>query len=228
MEGGRGQPLHRNEAGRDAAERPCCVAGSVHTPQLSHANTTLTQASTTTPSHPTHTERERVSVSNVASTMVALLVNNPALAAVDLSSMRLLSCGGSPQSPAVVAAAIAAFGCEFFVSYGMTECCGKISMSLLPPGAVEAAAAAAAGGAGGEQQEGGVMDAAALLDLINTSGRPFELMEASPLRLLRFFLVPHVAVNWDVHLPVPVSISAYVWPVFNSGSSLPTACLPAA
>lgn len=24
------------------------------------------------------------------------------------------------------------FGCEFFLSYGMTECCGKISMSLLP------------------------------------------------------------------------------------------------
>lgn len=24
------------------------------------------------------------------------------------------------------------FGCEFFLSYGMTECCGKISMSILP------------------------------------------------------------------------------------------------
>lgn len=24
------------------------------------------------------------------------------------------------------------FGCEFFISYGMTECCGKISMSILP------------------------------------------------------------------------------------------------
>jgi hypothetical protein len=24
------------------------------------------------------------------------------------------------------------FGCEIFLSYGMTECCGKISMSILP------------------------------------------------------------------------------------------------
>ena len=36
---------------------------------------------------------------------------------------------------AVVTRAIALFGCEFFLSYGMTECCGKISMSILPPGA---------------------------------------------------------------------------------------------
>ncbi len=28
---------------------------------------------------------------------------------------------------------VALLGCEFFVSYGMTECCGKISMSILPP-----------------------------------------------------------------------------------------------
>lgn len=29
---------------------------------------------------------------------------------------------------------VAALGCEFFVSYGMTESCGKISMSILPWG----------------------------------------------------------------------------------------------
>lgn len=37
-----------------------------------------------------------------------------------------------PSRPAVVVRAIALFGCEFFISYGMTECCGKISMSILP------------------------------------------------------------------------------------------------
>lgn len=73
-----------------------------------------------------------MSVSNVASTMINLMVNNPLLPALDLSALRVLSCGGSAQSDAVVARALAAFGCEFFVSYGMTECCGKISMSLLP------------------------------------------------------------------------------------------------
>ena len=39
----------------------------------------------------------------------------------------------SPCAPcAVVVRAIALLGCEFFLSYGMTECCGKISMSILP------------------------------------------------------------------------------------------------
>ena len=84
-----------------------------------------------------HAERERVSVTNLASTMVTLLLSNPALGRADLSSLRLLSCGGSPLPPAAVAAALAAFGCRFFMSYGMTECCGKIAVSL--PRAEEAA-----------------------------------------------------------------------------------------
>lgn len=45
-------------------------------------------------------ERERVTASNVASTMVAMLVNNPLADLLDLTSLRVLSCGGSPQSPA--------------------------------------------------------------------------------------------------------------------------------
>ena len=36
----------------------------------------------------------------------------------DLSSLRLLSCGGSPLAAAVVAQAVGLFGCEFFLSYG--------------------------------------------------------------------------------------------------------------
>jgi acyl-CoA synthetase (AMP-forming)/AMP-acid ligase II len=76
-------------------------------------------------------EREGVTVMNMASTMVALICASPTLGLMDLSSLRLVSCGGSPLAAAVVKRAIGAFGCEFFVSYGMTECCGKISMSLL-------------------------------------------------------------------------------------------------
>eukprot|EP00883_Tetradesmus_obliquus_P011533 jgi/Sobl393_1/4315/SZX67650.1 len=124
-------------------------------------------------------ERECVSVSNVASTMVTLLLGNPLLPVVDLSHLRLLSCGGSPQSPTVIARAIAALGCEFFVSYGMTECCGKISMSILPATwhrqlLLQQRQAAAAGGdaaAAAADVYGG------LLGRVCTSGRPFLLME---------------------------------------------------
>jgi acyl-CoA synthetase (AMP-forming)/AMP-acid ligase II len=101
-----------------------------------------------------------VSATNVASTMVAMMASSPLLPGLDLASLRVMSCGGSPQSPAVVQRAISAFGCEFFVSYGMTECCGKISMSLLPP----------------EDQWGG-RSPAELLGLVCTSGRPFRLLQ---------------------------------------------------
>lgn len=63
-------------------------------------------------------ERERVSCCNMASTMVLMLLNNPAAELVDLSSLRILSCGGSPLPPAAVERAIALFGCEFFVRRG--------------------------------------------------------------------------------------------------------------
>eukprot|EP00889_Picochlorum_renovo_P006747 jgi/Picre1/33777/NNA_001256.t1 len=102
-------------------------------------------------------DSECVSVANIASTMVAMMVNNPLVDVVDFTSLRLLSCGGSPISRATIMQAIALFGCEIFVSYGMTECCGKISMSILP-GDKDSLTP--------EQQ----------LNLVCTSGRPFELI----------------------------------------------------
>ena len=101
---------------------------------------------------------ERVTVSNLASSMVSILAHNPFCDVCDLSSLRVVSCGGSPLPPTVVKRAIALFGCEFFVSYGMTECCGKISMSILSDDFREARSL--------EEQ----------LDAICTSGRPFSLM----------------------------------------------------
>jgi len=103
-------------------------------------------------------ERERVTVTNVASTMISMLVNNPLVEQLDLTCLRVISCGGSPQSPAIVTRAIAVFGCEFFLSYGMTECCGKISMSILP-----------------EDTAG--MSVEDQLNLVYTSGRPFSLID---------------------------------------------------
>jgi len=101
----------------------------------------------------------RVTVSNVASTMVTLLLADAAVRRADFSSLELLSCGGAPLAPATVRAAVATFGCEFFLSYGMTECCGKIAMSL-----VDAAVRAELGPAG-------------TLDLVCSSGRPFFLLD---------------------------------------------------
>ena len=76
-------------------------------------------------------EREGVTCVNMASTMLAILAQSPASSRVDLSSMRVISCGGSPIAPATQKKVFAVFGCKFFVSYGMTETCGKISMSIL-------------------------------------------------------------------------------------------------
>jgi len=101
---------------------------------------------------------ERVTCCNFASSMVAIMSHNPACAACDLSSLRVVSCGGSPLPPTSVRRAIALFGCEFFISYGMTECCGKISMSVLSSAFLQSSTPR-------EQ-----------LDAICTSGRPFALM----------------------------------------------------
>lgn len=48
-----------------------------------------------------------MSATNVASTMLTMLVNNPLVDQLDLSCLRVLSCGGSPQSPAVLTRAVA-------------------------------------------------------------------------------------------------------------------------
>jgi hypothetical protein len=75
--------------------------------------------------------RRRVTATHVAATMLQMLITNPQRAALDLSRVRLLSCGGSALPTALVAQAFACFGAAFFTSYGMTECCGKISVSRL-------------------------------------------------------------------------------------------------
>jgi len=74
----------------------------------------------------------KITVSNIASSLCQILLNY-----LDESddkydfNLRLFSCGGSSLSNAYIQKAINAFKCKFFVSYGMTECCGKISMSLV-------------------------------------------------------------------------------------------------
>ncbi|KAH8049037.1 ligase [Aureococcus anophagefferens] len=91
--------------------------------------------------------------------MVTLLLADATVKAADWSSLELLSCGGAPLSRATVLDALNTFRCEFFLSYGMTECCGKISASLV---------------------DGPTRDRvgpAATLDLVCSSGRPFSLVD---------------------------------------------------
>ena len=89
--------------------------------------------------------RERVSVANLASTMVQLLVTAaaapgggtggdqaPLLATADVSSLRVLSCGGSPLPDAAVKAAVARLGCPFFVSYGSALASSNTQHMLTP------------------------------------------------------------------------------------------------
>jgi acyl-CoA synthetase (AMP-forming)/AMP-acid ligase II/3-oxoacyl-(acyl-carrier-protein) synthase len=106
-------------------------------------------------------ERESITATNLASTMVTLLYHNPLVGSFDLSSLRVISCGGSPLGgTTAIARAVSIFGCEFFVSYGMTECCGKISMSKLSsePRVTE-------------------LDLGERLASVSTSGRPFILVD---------------------------------------------------
>ena len=81
-------------------------------------------------------ETHGITVSNMASTMATLILNHPGVDKRNLSSLQMLSCGGAPLSRETTLRAIAIFSCEIFLSYGMTECCGKISMSLLNSQAV--------------------------------------------------------------------------------------------
>ena len=74
-----------------------------------------------------------VSVTNLGSTMLIQLAAIPELddSSLCLDSVRLLSCGGSPVPEEVLIRSRRRFSkATIFCSYGMTECCGKISFSL--------------------------------------------------------------------------------------------------
>ncbi|KAJ8613644.1 hypothetical protein CTAYLR_003120 [Chrysophaeum taylorii] len=98
-----------------------------------------------------------ITVTNVASTMITMLVSTPDVADLG-NSLDLLSCGGAPLARATAAKLLAVYRNEFFQSYGMTECCGKIAMSLIAP------------------ELRATLTPAQTMDLVCTSGRPFRLM----------------------------------------------------
>ena len=101
-------------------------------------------------------EKYHVTATNMASTMITLLLSHPDVQTRDLSAISLMSCGGAPLNRRNTIAAIQTFDCEMFLSYGMTECCGKISMSLLTDEVL-------------------ALPSARQLDYVCTSGRAFKI-----------------------------------------------------
>ncbi|MCY1042217.1 AMP-binding protein [Corallococcus sp. bb12-1] len=101
---------------------------------------------------------ERITCTNLAAAAAHFLIHSPDLGTHDFSRLRILSCGGSALDAGSVERLIQIFGCEIFMSYGMTECCGKISMSLL-------------------SDEHRQLSQGEQFERIATSGRPFKLMD---------------------------------------------------
>ncbi len=65
--------------------------------------------------------RERISVALLVPTMVYILLDHPALAATDLSSLELLMYGASPMSPSRLLEGLERIGPVFCQLYGQTE-----------------------------------------------------------------------------------------------------------
>lgn len=70
-------------------------------------------------------ERERVTTTVLVPTIIAMLLDSPAMEGADLSALRLIVYGGSSIEPGPLRRALKRFGCEFNQHYGMTETGGQ-------------------------------------------------------------------------------------------------------
>jgi len=70
---------------------------------------------------------QRITHALLVPAVIQALMNDPRLTDTDLSQLRTLVYGASPISPVLLAAALAAFRCEFAQAYGMTETGGPIT-----------------------------------------------------------------------------------------------------
>ncbi|MBU2645310.1 long-chain fatty acid--CoA ligase [bacterium] len=66
-------------------------------------------------------EKEQITTLYMVPTMLIMLINHPALANYDLSSIRTIRYGASPISPSLLEKAIDIFGNVFVQGYGLTE-----------------------------------------------------------------------------------------------------------
>jgi fatty-acyl-CoA synthase len=78
-------------------------------------------------------ERERITRLFLVPTMARTLLDHPDVATRDLSSLRQVSIGGAPSTPALLAEVEDGFGCEAICGYGMTESSPTLTRSLPKP-----------------------------------------------------------------------------------------------
>ncbi|HUO15271.1 MAG TPA: long-chain-fatty-acid--CoA ligase [Verrucomicrobiae bacterium] len=120
----------------------CCETVLLHTIPLFHANGWGTAHSITVvggthvivhnfnPLEVFHLiERERVSTCAMVPTMVTALLNSPARAEHDLSSLRIIIIGGAASSPTLVKEVEQKLGCTCISGYGLTETCPTLAKS---------------------------------------------------------------------------------------------------
>jgi acyl-CoA synthetase (AMP-forming)/AMP-acid ligase II len=79
-------------------------------------------------------EAEAVTRLFVVPTMVRSILDDPALASRDVSSLVQVSIGGAPSGPELVREVEARLGCECICGYGMTESSPTLTRSLDKPG----------------------------------------------------------------------------------------------
>ena len=79
-------------------------------------------------------ERERVSSCALVPTMATALVNSPARAKYDLSSLRVINIGGAASSPTLVREVEEKLGCTCISGYGLTETCPTLARSSMKSG----------------------------------------------------------------------------------------------
>ena len=76
-------------------------------------------------------QEHRITLSNLVPTMLNLMVKHPSVGDHDLSSLRVVLSGGAPIAPELVRRVMEVFGCDYIQTYGMTETCPYLTLSIL-------------------------------------------------------------------------------------------------
>ena len=100
------------------------AAGMLTTPTLMRGGTVILQRSFDPGAWLAAVAAERVTLALLVPTMIYAVLDHPALARTDLSSLQTVMYGASPMSPARMAEALERVGPVFCQLYGQTECAG--------------------------------------------------------------------------------------------------------